>query len=1188
MQKRSQNYYNHSDQNSEQEYNLNDLYLQNGEVSEQRSDADLTDGLSGQESAEIEREPAFLEGAYQEQVHEADVEIRAGLLPEEQPAQEETVSNFRSYADFSGEEQEIPNVQLESSLAEAVATDREINDSAVEPSTQKQDISSDGLTDFKGNGESADFSQEDDEIETEIRREEAQEEERALRKNYSQEAIHIFLQMTKKKGNRSRILPAQFAHLDRHTFSWKRDRLVLLAAFFVPFIILGIIYAAQGFYPFGNRSPLTIDLYHQYAPFLSLLRQKVLNGESLWYSWQGGLGFNFLANFAYYSASPLNLLFAIFPLKNISEFVIFLELLKVGLSGLMMALFLRIGVAKTQAEKAHDALVEQDSEELADLLPPGGFLPDSYHLAQSGETFLTEPEKKALKQHRRRLKAKDVEHLNQGFDIQHISIFLCSVLYALSGYVLAYSWNIMWLDVLVVFPLVLLGIHRLVNQGKFTLYSLALGSAILLNYYMAIFVCIFGVIYFVYYLFTTPKGLDLDGQRTGKLYLIRSLQMFFSSLLAGGMASVLLLPTYQALQTTSAVHDSMPSAYQLNFSLFEFFSRHLFGLDPAIREGLPNIYAGVIILLALPLYLSCKKIKVAEKIGAIVVWFILFVSFNSNLLNFFWHGLHYPNQLPHRFAFVYIIFTLVILFRVLQHLSDLRAQTVAFSGGLASLYLLLAEVVLKEQTSHYLIYLNLIFVGLYTAVLYVGAKRISPLRTVSFWLALLIISEIGLNGMMQIHYISENEYYAQRSTYIADIDQIQKMYRDIKLDDPDFYRFGLTTRKSSDDPALYGFEGLSIFSSTTYREMASVMRKLGFHGNGVNSYVEDQATAISDMLFGIKYIFRSDALEDKTLETVILPSTQDLNSKILAYRRKYSLPVGYVVPEELVKWEPFGNNALANQNEWMQRLTKSDRQALQFVPIRALETTNFKANEGKARVDALVLSSDKSSGEAKARLVVTAEQSGQMYLFVQTMENINLGIIFPEKNNTAVESLLPGETTLPATVPDAPPPLADRTKGVNLPQIVDLGHVDAGEHVEFTVDLPADRGGEYQFWAASLDEIVLQRTYEKLQKNSLHVEKYNSNTIVGTADVSDEGHLFFSIPYDKNWTVTIDGEVVETKKAMQAFLSVPIKPGKHQIQLVYRPMHMNYAFTVSLVSVLFIFLATGLASAIRKRREEEI
>ena len=67
------------------------------------------------------------------------------------------------------------------------------------------------------------------------------------------------------------------------------------------------------------------------------------------------------------------------------------------------------------------------------------------------------------------------------------------IFYALSGYMAAYSWNIMWLDCIILFPLIVLGLEHLVKDGKGMLYCITLGLSILSNYYISIMTCIFMV-----------------------------------------------------------------------------------------------------------------------------------------------------------------------------------------------------------------------------------------------------------------------------------------------------------------------------------------------------------------------------------------------------------------------------------------------------------------------------------------------------------------------------------------------------------------------------------------------------------------------------------------------------------------------------------------------------------------------
>lgn len=78
---------------------------------------------------------------------------------------------------------------------------------------------------------------------------------------------------------------------------------------------------------------------------------------------------------------------------------------------------------------------------------------------------------------------------------------LFGLFYAFSAYFVAYSWNIMWLDAFAVFPLVILGIERIIQYNKPLTYIVAMTYTMITNYYMAYMVCILSVMYFLYFYF---------------------------------------------------------------------------------------------------------------------------------------------------------------------------------------------------------------------------------------------------------------------------------------------------------------------------------------------------------------------------------------------------------------------------------------------------------------------------------------------------------------------------------------------------------------------------------------------------------------------------------------------------------------------------------------------------------------
>ncbi|MBR2532369.1 MAG: YfhO family protein, partial [Lachnospiraceae bacterium] len=69
-----------------------------------------------------------------------------------------------------------------------------------------------------------------------------------------------------------------FLTMSRARFSFSDIRTTCLAAFSMPVIILLVIMAFSRVWPLGQECILRTDMYHQYAPFFSELREKLQHG----------------------------------------------------------------------------------------------------------------------------------------------------------------------------------------------------------------------------------------------------------------------------------------------------------------------------------------------------------------------------------------------------------------------------------------------------------------------------------------------------------------------------------------------------------------------------------------------------------------------------------------------------------------------------------------------------------------------------------------------------------------------------------------------------------------------------------------------------------------------------------------------------------------------------------------------
>ena len=121
----------------------------------------------------------------------------------------------------------------------------------------------------------------------------------------------------------------------------KRHIYYPVAAFLIPFFGMLLVMLINGYKPFGKYSMLYSDMYHQYYPFFVAFRRALRSGDSLLYSWNVGMGMDYLGLISYYLASPLNLLSVLVPEGWLLSYFSLLMPVKLGLAGLFFALMLK-------------------------------------------------------------------------------------------------------------------------------------------------------------------------------------------------------------------------------------------------------------------------------------------------------------------------------------------------------------------------------------------------------------------------------------------------------------------------------------------------------------------------------------------------------------------------------------------------------------------------------------------------------------------------------------------------------------------------------------------------------------------------------------------------------------------------------------------------------------------------------
>lgn len=848
---------------------------------------------------------------------------------------------------------------------------------------------------------------------------------------------------------------------------WIENNIFYLLTFVIPFCAALIAFIAQGVWPLGERGISIIDSYHQYVPFFSELQYKWKNFDSLLYSWNGALGMNFLVVIAYYLASPLNFLLLIFPKSLVMECFTLIYLIKLGLSGVSFAYYIR-----------------------------------------------------------RRFNRYDFT----------VTVFGC--MYALSSFIVGYGWNIMWLDCIVFFPMVMLGIYYLVYQGKGSLYGVSLALCILTNYYIAFMICIFSCIFLL-------VEMSCYWEIRIKECLTRGFLFAIYSLLAGGTAAVLLIPTMHALEASASGTSSFPTTLKFYHSVYELLCQQFSFVEPTNLTGNLNFYAGSILLILIPVFLVNKKIHPWHRLVKMFVTVFLIVCLNTNYLTYIWHGFHFPNGLPGRYSFIYIFMLLIMGYEGCQKYRGCPKWIPSAAAGCWLAFLAYCCYSGKAEVEIYTIIVNIVLLSAYGVLMtlvFMRVKRWKMFRDAMFILIGIEAFSYGIFGLCMNGTVNRKDYYSDQGAVLAFKEQIETTEID------NFYRVELEERRGRDDVTWHNLPGASMFSSTVNAGVNQLLKRVGYFA-ATNKYSYEGATPETDAFFDIKYLISKDLEEQiRTFEYV---STEDIRH---LYINEDALGLGFMVSEDILSWDYEKTNPFEVINQMMTSAMGEEVRPYSYFGLPqpmvdgAVLTTDSWA-------DWSYTASDKKDGTITYTYV--SDQMQDMYIYFKASHCSNIAV--DHNGSTKTYSDEDGH-------------------------IIHVGQVYDGDTVTLTLKMdPAYDSGYIKLIAARHDSALFEQSIEALKQTSWVIDEKESTYLKGSIQVLEDGIMFTSIPYDEGWTITVDGCDVKAEKIAGAFIGLRLSEGEHIIEMNYVPKGYARGLRISVVCVMLLLLLVLMQEDVLRR-----
>lgn len=891
--------------------------------------------------------------------------------------------------------------------------------------------------------------------------------------------------------------------------------------------------------PFGANTFLVSDINAQFAAFYTYLKHTVMSNRSMLYTLSKTIGGDMMGFNAYYLNDPIALLLIFVPDVKMSVGIYWMNVLKMGLMGVSCFAFL----------KSHS-------------------LGDCVHV-------------------------------------------VFSTTYALMGYAVAYLTLPMYFNNLILLPLVIMAVERFIKNPKhFKMYVITIALAIWSNYYLGYMTCIFAGLYFLLCAFCkkecdnviccfgkgeVDKELNkevLDGKKKevkqqkygiGILRFIRKVLRFAGvSLLGVGLSAFSLIPTVLSLKGEKSSSVTVDNFFGINYGMKYLLKNMIPGTFRCdfSNTAAPYIYVGIIAVVFVLVWIveGLKRKEYRNIFGKLVLLFILIESTRIKGINVIWHGFNEPVGFAFRYAFL-ICFMLIMMAdegfsgfvgRMNSGRTDEKNSDVLdeIDSDINS------EKENIEDTKNGKIRKDL---------------RIQIVVTI---LMLLQIMDLSYNAISSVRaYVERDmhdsvkyeEYYAAISEEIEAVKADAEFKADTALSknesvrknavsaDETIYRLEKDTEYNHNDAMLFDYAGLSHNSSCEKDYVRLFMARLGFRNQGIWSFYNQGSTTFADALLGVKYFISKYDSTNKPYSEV------DNNGIYYTFENPYALPLAFLADEKADGVDMERMNLFELQNELASVTgdvddiyTKADYCVNLINASETVEKTGGEMYQAALGFD----------GPNECKLYMPEGEDASEGSYVEYEVHID------NTCNLFGYFAAPGYQDSVLYVNDAPKDVyfCDYRWAV-----ANLGNYEKGDVVKIKLSVPEGGLRIYDAFIYEEDTKKIAAWYENSRNSDVVSEglvdadlkdaSYCGNVRITKSSerkytaqvVSDELQYFvMSVPYEKGWTIKVDGVKSEAKSMWGALLATKIPKGEHEIELSYFPEGMVVGIIISTAALVIL------------------
>ncbi len=836
--------------------------------------------------------------------------------------------------------------------------------------------------------------------------------------------------------------------------------------FLVPWLLILVHSFVWDSWLTGEGSILTGDAGNVYYQMYGELWEKIHNGGSLVFTWNSGLGTDFLVDLFGYMISPFTLLILIFPKSMISNVLQFSIVMKWSLTAVAML----------------------------------------YYLLHSKCNELKE--RKVI-----------------------VSVVL-SLAYCLSNVMISGLSHVTWLDVMVLFPFLLLLEERMLEGKCYKRFFGLLLFCMICSFQTAVPMILFLCAWY---------GMLYSMQETkDKRCIVRYIYCVAATI---ATSLLIVVPCIMAAgrNTNLLLSNSREYLSSVKMSIVDFVQR-FFVCDSLLisQAAEPMLYCGVVTVAVAVLYVFVPVNK-KEKISSIVLAILLCAGLIFGGMDFVWYAGAANIGVGNGYSFLLIFLLVFMALRVLAHLENIRKWqiviTMVVCVGAVALGFGKAVVLLD-----FYVYLASILLSvLILLLLFFFCRKSIQYKNILIVFAVMCAVELLVNAFYQLKeynmYPIETSYYHAQSEVLKSCIDLEKGQRVANVQVTPNYGMILNIPVTSGE------------SKNADNRMEKLFEKLGMAVTN-NMYHYFGGSPLLNMMFNVKY---GMAQEEQAYSDV---QKSGENNGYVLYKMSQESSLGYLVSSDVLQWNLSQDSPFLVQNDYVNQVTGVDDIFEIIMPdiactsVLGINPDNEEAvhvhseDEDEHEHDAFhgIYHEEKQmfnyaynkmyAGDA-VKMQFVSDGVTDYYVYVNSDAEAYFEVDY-EEEVMYVDEIRSRQKTFHIGVVEKGTKITIASNA-----IADLDAVDDAEVLHVS----------YQFAAFNIENY--QKAYDKLSRNLYTVETMEDTMVKGNITADESGIMMTSIPALEGFTVYVDGNKTQCEKIGDALIGVPLEKGKHEVEFVY-------------------------------------